>query len=114
MIPIDNFYLGKEEPVKSCLLALRAIILEFDANISEAWKYKMPAFLYNQKAFCYLWIDKKTLNPYILIVEGGRIDHPALIRGTRTRMKIFPVDPAKDIPIKTIYNVLELAQRFYH
>jgi len=39
---IDNFYLQKAEPVKSCLLFLRNYILHHDKNITEAWKYKMP------------------------------------------------------------------------
>ncbi|MCB1024000.1 MAG: DUF1801 domain-containing protein [Acidobacteria bacterium] len=94
-------------------MALREIILEFDAEISEAWKYRMPFFLFRQKMFCYLWIDRKTRQPYIGIVEGGKLTHPALIRGSRARMKIIRIEPEKDIPIKTIYNVLEMAQRFY-
>lgn len=35
---IDNYYLDKEEPNKSCLLALRNIILEQDSNITETQK----------------------------------------------------------------------------
>lgn len=35
---IDDFYLQKVEPVKSCLLALREIILSQDMNITAAWK----------------------------------------------------------------------------
>ena len=39
---IDNFYLSKEEPAKSCLLAMRKIILASDSKMTEAWKYSMP------------------------------------------------------------------------
>ncbi len=35
---IINFYLNKEEPNKSCLLALLKIILEQDSNINETQK----------------------------------------------------------------------------
>jgi hypothetical protein len=42
---IDRFYLQKEEPVKSCLIALREIILKQDREITVAWKYGMPFFL---------------------------------------------------------------------
>ncbi|HEY2581663.1 MAG TPA: DUF1801 domain-containing protein [Mucilaginibacter sp.] len=51
---IDNFFLQKHEPLKSCLLFLRGFILDYDKNITEAWKYKMPFYCYNGKMFCYL------------------------------------------------------------
>jgi len=59
MREIDDFYLQKEEPVKSCLIFLRNYILNYDSNITEAWKYKMPFFCYKGKMFCYLWVHKK-------------------------------------------------------
>ena len=110
---ISNFYLEKDEPTKSCLLALKEIILEFDDQISEAWKYKMPFFLYKGEIFCYLWINKKTGEPYIGIVEGNKIDHLDLIAGERKRMKILMIDPNKDIPIETIYSIFSEAVKFY-
>ena len=109
----DRYYLNKEEPAKSCLLALRRIILEQDANVSETQKYRMPCFTFHKKAFCYLWTDKKTEEPYILMVEGKALKHPELQEGSRSRMKILPVDSNKDLPIKTIQLVLEEALNLY-
>ena len=97
-----KFYLNKEEPNKSCLLALRDIILNQDENVSETTKYGMPCFCYKNKMFSYLWTDKKTSEPYILLVEGQHLDHPKLETGNRNRMKVFRVNPNEDIPIKTI------------
>ncbi len=107
------FYLNKEEPNKSCLLALRSIILDQDINISETQKYGMPCFCYKKKMFCYLWTDKKTDEPYLLLVEGKLLDHPKLEQGDRSRMKIFRVNPNKDIPIKTIESILQKALDLY-
>ncbi len=104
-----NYYLNKEEPNKSCLLALRSIILDQDTNITETQKWGMPCFCYKKKMFCYLWTDKKTKEPYILMVEGKYLNHPALEEGSRTRMKIFRVNPNKDLPIKTIVSILKAA-----
>jgi len=86
---IDNFYLLQNEPAKSCLHALRQYILAFDEKITEAWKYKMPLFCYKRKMFCYIWLDKKTRQPYRGIVQGTLIEHPLLIQGERTKMKIL-------------------------
>ena len=110
---VDKYYLDKEEPNKSCLLALRHIILEQDANVTETRKWGMPCFCYRKKMFCYLWTDKKTDNPYILFVEGKHLDHPKLEVGKRSRMKIFRINPNKDLPIKTIELLLNNALDLY-
>jgi uncharacterized protein YdhG (YjbR/CyaY superfamily) len=54
--PIDQYFLQKEEPIKSCLLALREHILRFHPNLTEEWKYGMPMCYYHGKMFCYLWM----------------------------------------------------------
>ena len=110
---VDKYYLDKEEPNKSCLLALRSIILEQDTNVTETRKWGMPCFCYKKKMFCYLWTDKKTDEPYILFVEGKHLDHPKLEIGTRSRMKIFRVNPDKDLPLQTIKLLLNNALDLY-
>jgi hypothetical protein len=40
--PIDNYYLHREEPVKSCLLFLRQFILAKDSNKSLSVYSKSP------------------------------------------------------------------------
>jgi hypothetical protein len=109
MREIDQFFLSKDEPVKSCLIFLRRFILDYDKNITEAWKYKMPFYCYKGKMFCYLWVNKKTHQPYIGIVEGRKIEHPLLIIEKRSRMKIMLLDAREDIPVKTIDTILKLA-----
>lgn len=110
---IDNYYLNTQEPTKSCLLALRSIILQQHPNITETQKYGMPCFCYQKKMFCYLWTDKKTDHPYLLMVEGKYLVHPELEAGNRSRMKIFRVDPNKDLPIETIEAILQESLDLY-
>ena len=109
----DNYFLEKSEPNKSCLLALKDIILLQDENISTCWKYRMPFFCYKNKIFCYLWIDKETKEPYIGFVEGNRMDNPLLIQGNRSRMKILPINPVTDLPIIIITQLINEALDFY-
>ncbi|ELR68113.1 hypothetical protein C900_00939 [Fulvivirga imtechensis AK7] len=113
MKELDNYYLSKEEPNKSCLLALRDIILRQDSNITETMKWGMPCFCFRKKMFCYLWVDKKTTEPYILMVEGKHLEHPRLEVGSRSRMKIFRVNPRKDLPVLTIESILNQALDLY-
>lgn len=108
-----NYYLEKEEPQKSCLLALRDIILSMDKNVSETQKWGMPCFSYKKKMFCYLWTDKKTDEPYILFVEGKYLNHPELETGNRSRMKILRINPTEDLPLETIKVLLNEVLNLY-
>lgn len=73
----------------------------------------MPCFCYKKKMFAYLWTDKKTNEPYILLVEGKLLNHPDLEAGSRARMKVFRVNPNGDLPIKKINIVLDQALDLY-
>ena len=109
----DNFYVDKQEPNKSCLLTMRNIVLNYDKDITETWKYGMPCFCYRGKIFCYLWVDKKSNEPYFLMVEGKHLHHPDLETGNLSRMKIFRVDPNKDLPISDINLIMIEALDLY-
>lgn len=109
----DHFYLTLDEPNQSCMFALRSIILKQDDHVTETLKWGMPCFCYKKKMFCFLSVDQKTKNPYILIVEGRLINHPMLEAGNRTRMKILRIDPEQDIPLSLITEILNEALNLY-
>lgn len=88
-------------------MALRDIILKFDSQITEHWKYKVPFYYYKGKPFCYLWQENKSKQLYIGIVKGHLIDHPNLTKGNRKKMKVFMIDPELDIPVEDIYEIFE-------
>ncbi|MFA9188219.1 DUF1801 domain-containing protein [Flavobacterium sp. FBOR7N2.3] len=113
MEALENYYLNKTEPNQSCLLALRSIILNQDKDITETQKWGMPCFCYKRKMLCYLWTDKKTDEPYILMVEGKLLDFPELEEGDRKKMKVLRVNPNLDLPIKTIETILQKALDLY-
>lgn len=110
---IENYYLKKEEPNKSCLLALRSLILRQDKEITETQKWGMPCFCFKKKMFSYLWTDKKTNEPYILFVEGKYLNHPELEEGNRSRMKIYRVNASQDLTITTIELLINSALNLY-
>jgi hypothetical protein len=107
---IDNYFMEKPEPAKSCLLALRHLVLAFDPQIREDWQYKMPFYKLGAKRLCYLWQEKKTGTPYLGIVDGYLLEHPLLLAEKRSRMKILLIDPAEDLPLETIHEILEKAR----
>jgi hypothetical protein len=113
MTPLDNFYNAQKEPIKSCFLALKEIILSQDRSVTNEWKYGGSFFCYKGKMFCYLWIHKKLQQPYIGFVEGKKIDHPSLQLENRSRIKIMLLNPDEDLPIATISYLLQKAIGFY-
>jgi len=110
---IDQFFLNQPEPAKSCLFYLREHILSVNSNITESWKYRMPFYCYKGKMFCYLWLNKKTKQPYIGIVEGRKLDHPLLVIEKRSRMKTMHLDADADLPLETINSILKMALALY-
>jgi len=110
---LDEYFLQKEEPDKSCLQSLRDIILLQDEEVTETWKYGMPVYCIRGKMFCYLWTHKKYKQPYIGIVEGASIHHPQLIQEKRARMKILLIDASKDIPIRKLRTLLREVLALY-
>ena len=113
MKELENFYLKQPEPVRSCYLALRDLILAQDINITNEWKYGSSFFYYKGKMFCYLWFHKKYKQPYISFVEGNRFDEPFLIQENRARMKIMLLNPNEDLPIANIKSILNKALGLY-
>lgn len=112
-VSTDQFYLTKEEPVKSTLLAMKTIILQQHPDITHVLKYGMPFFCYRQKMFCYLWIHKKFRNPYLGIVEGSYFNESFLLAEKRSRMKIMLLDPTADLPIEAIKALIQKAIGLY-
>jgi len=88
---------------------LRAHILKQNKSIREVWQYGMPFYYLGDKRFCYLWVHRKTGQPYLGIVEGSKVIHPDLIREKRARMKILLIDPAKDIPLRKVNDIIKQA-----
>lgn len=113
MKQLDDFYFNQQEPLKGTLLALKQIILKQDKDITNVLKYGMPFFCYKGKMFCYLWVHKKTKQPYIGIVEGKHFDEAFLIQEDRSRMKIMLFNSDEDLPLEQIESVLEKALNLY-
>ncbi len=110
---LEAFYITQEEPTRSCLLALRRYIMDFNPLITETWTHRMPMFRYRGKLFCYLWIEKMSYVPYIGIYRGLEVKHPKLELGKRKKMKIMLVDPEMDLPIQDLQQIFSLAIKLY-
>lgn len=110
---VDSFYFKQPEPNQSCLLALRDFILQQDTRITESLKWGTPCFSFRNRMFCFLALTKAPQTPYLLLVEGHRIEHPLLEVGTRKRMKSLTIDPTQDLPFAPIQDILDATLHLY-
>ena len=110
---LDDCYLRQPEPLQGCFLAMREHILQHDSAIHETLKYGMPFFCYQKQIMWYLWVQRKTQHPYLGVVMGSKIDHPQLVQGNRSRIKILPLDPTADLPWDTIDAVIQKSIEAY-
>ena len=109
LAPLDNFYQVAEEPRQSALLCLRQEILQFSPEIIEHYKYGGPFFYYKNKPLCYLACSKKSGATYIGFVKGYRMKNRMLKSEGRTHIKVFYIDPEKDIDVKSQRVIIEEA-----
>lgn len=109
MKAIDNFYFSLPQPTQDAFLALRDIIFTINPDIESKLSYGCPFFFYRKKRFCYLWKDKKTQLPYIGIIHGDQINHPALEKGTRKKMKIYQIQNLEELQIEEIKDILVMS-----
>jgi hypothetical protein len=110
---LDNYYFSLPEPQQSCLLFLRNFMLEYSPDITEHFKYGGAFFNYKGKSFAYLTTSKKTGKTYIGFVNGNLIKHKKLQSEGRSQIKVFYVDPEKDVDLKSLKEIMKLACSSY-
>lgn len=104
---LHHYFLQLPEPNKSGMLAVRDYVLAYDAQITEAWKYRVPFFCYQGRMLCYLNTLRPSGQPYLGAVQGKLIDHPQLVQGDRVRVKYLLLDVNDDLPLHIVDLVLE-------
>jgi hypothetical protein len=110
---LDNFFLKIPEPQQSALLFLRQFFIE-NMKLQENWKFNTPFYYYNGKWFCYIsYSAKRKHEIYIGFVKGHLIDHPDLVSENRKQIKIYRINPEKDIDINALKKIMNSIKKFY-
>lgn len=106
---LNNNFFSSTEPQRSCLLFLRDFILGYSNNVSEKWSNNTPFYYLKKKSLCFISYDPKTKIIYISFTKGFLITHKALVSEGRKKARIIYVDPEKDIDLKTLKQVFDMA-----
>lgn len=87
--------------------------MDHSSQIEEHWKYATAFFTYKKKLFCYFSVSKKTNKLYIGFVDGNKIEHEKLVGEGRKQIRVFYIDPNKDVDIKNLKAILKIAVKLY-
>jgi hypothetical protein len=109
---LDNYFLSLPEPEQGCLLFVRQFILGFNSDISEHWHYNTPFYYYKEKWMCYISYQKKQRTIYLGFVHGYKLKHKKLLSEGRKQIKVYYLDPAKDLDIKTLRAIFKEALHY--
>jgi hypothetical protein len=107
LTPLDNYFGSKDEPMKGFLLALKDLILRYDAEMEVSCKWRPHFFSLGKNMICYLTIQNKTNRPYLGFGFGMEINHPALLSEGRKMIKVIYFDEEEDIDIDLLYGILK-------
>lgn len=110
---LETYYLKQPEPMQSCILAMKGIILSISPYITHERKFQIPFFLYKGKKLAYLWVTKKRLQ--VGFIEDKCLQMP--IPGVRLKDKYqsIQLNPDENIPIDIILeNINRLIDLYDH
>jgi hypothetical protein len=110
---LDAFFLKIPEPQQSTLLFLRQFLIS-EIGLQENWKFNTPFYYYKGKWFCYLsYSAKRKHEIYIGFVRGHLIDYPDLEAEGRKQIKVYRINPEKDIDVKSLKAICKLLKKCY-
>lgn len=109
--PLENYFLQQEEPLQGCMLFLRDWLKE--QGLQEAYKFSTAFYHYKGKMFCYMSVRTKDKQFYLGFVKGYKMKHPSLKKEGRKQIKVIYLNPEKDLPIKTLKEIVTEAKKLY-
>lgn len=109
--PLENYFLKQPEPHQSCMLFLRKWLL--DQGLEEKHKYGIAMYYFKDKGFCYMSVSAKEKKLYLGFWKGSEMKHPKLEKEGRKLIKAFYLNPEKDLPIKTLTEIVKMAKKLY-
>ena len=109
---IDTYFLSLPEPEQSALLFLHQFLMNV-MQLDEKRKFNTPFYYYKGKWFCFISYNPKKRNIYVSFVKGNKIMHPKLLSEGRKQMKIYIVNPEKDINAKELSKIITLLKKAY-
>ncbi len=109
--PLENYFLKQLEPHQSCMLFLRKWLIT--QGLEEQYKYMTAMYYFKDKPFCYMSVRTKDKKLYLGFWKGHAMKHPKLLREGRKLFSAFYIDPQKDLPVKTLNEIVKKAKKLY-
>ncbi|WP_337040408.1 DUF1801 domain-containing protein [Emticicia sp. 17c] len=108
---LENYYFRQSEPIQSCLLALKGIVMGVNASITHERKYQIPFFYYKGKKLAYLWVTKKKIQ--MGFIEDKSLQNPVDGIKPKDKYQSIIIKPNEDIPLDIILQNLDRLIHLY-
>lgn len=109
----DDFFFAIPEPQRSALMFLRRFFTE-ESNLQEHIHFNTPFYNFKNKWFCYLsYSPKRKHEIYIGFVKGYKIEFPDLVSEGRKQVKVYRIDPEKDINVMALKKITTMLKSHY-
>jgi hypothetical protein len=109
---IDNYYLSLPEPEQSVLLFLHQFFVN-DMMLQHQRTFNTPFYYLDGKWFSFIDYNPKKRSIHISFVKGNEVSHPNLLSEGRKQMKIYKINPEKDIDIEELVTVCNKLKKVY-
>ncbi len=83
-------------------------------KLEEHIKFNTPFYNFKGKWFCYIsYSAKRKHEIYIGFVKGYLMEFPNLESEGRKQIKVYRIDPEKDIDVKSLKKITALQKKLY-
>lgn len=112
MLYINEYIERQTIDNQAILYALREIIINFDSNVEEKFKYKIPYYHYRGKSFCYLNINKNDEVDLGLVNGNQMIDNYGFLEGEHLKtIRHLKFNSVEDELMTFVNDYLEQGRR---
>ena len=88
------------------MLAVRDMLRSPPYDFVEKYKWRIPVYYDQDHYICYLYHEVKSARSYMAFINGRSLEHPLLRSEGRKQMRFIVLNPAADLPLDAIADVL--------
>jgi len=100
----QHYYSKQPEPIQSCLLALKTLIMASNRELTHERRYQIPFFCFRGKKVCFLWVTRKKV--MVGFVEDSSLQPKVPGIKRKDRFETLLLDAGEDIPVELILERL--------
>lgn len=108
MNPLDAYFAALPTDHREVMLVARALFTSGPWHLEERYRWRTPTYYHAERYVCYLNHDRRRRGgrSYIGFTRVRDLGHPGLRSEGRKLVRVMDLDPAGDVPVEAIAEVL--------